>query len=125
MWGLVGPSVAQRRTFICYVMNSKMNSIKNPKLTSLRPSPLAVLMVEKRMRPLEIAANDSFVGKNLGRLKSDWQRFTARHMKGGYMLMADGHVEFALNHDVAYPPTSPSDYNQPNFYIWNPFGPAN
>jgi len=74
----VWPAMELRRTFMCYVLNSKLNSVKSPKLSSLRPGSTVVLMTEKRMRPLEIAANDSFVGKNLGRLKSDWQRFTAR-----------------------------------------------
>jgi prepilin-type N-terminal cleavage/methylation domain-containing protein/prepilin-type processing-associated H-X9-DG protein len=124
MWGLSGASIAQRRTFICYVINSKLNSIKNPKLTNLRPASYTVLLTEKRMRPLEVSKADSFIGKNLGRMKGDWQRFASRHQNGGYLLMADGHVEFALNRDVAYPATSPNDWNQPNYYIWNPFGAA-
>jgi len=127
MWGMVGASPVQRRTFLCYVFNSKMNTERVPKLVNLRPSSHAILLVEKRMRPPEIPTTDVNIGKNLGRIKSDWQRFAARHNvggNGGYLLLADGHVEFALNKDVAHPPTEPNDWNQPNRFIWDPFGPA-
>ena len=128
MWGMSGSNIAQRRTFICYVLNSKMNSERMPKLVNLRPSSHAVLLVEKRMRPPEIPAGDVNIGKNLGRLKSDWQRFAGRHVinnaAGGYILLADGHVEFASNKEINNPLTAPNDYNQPNSFIWDPFGPA-
>ncbi len=120
-----GPATVQRKTFITYVMNSKMNETKEPKLNNLRPASNVVLMVEKRMIPGEIPATDTFASKDLGRLKSDWQRFTARHRKGGYLLFADGHVGFFTNKEISQPLNQPNDYNIPNYVVWNPFGVAN
>ena len=113
-----------RKTFVSYVMNSKMNTSKEPKINNLRPASNVVLMVEKRMIPGEIPKTDQFALTDLGRLKSDWQRFTARHRKGGFILFADGHVGFFTNKEISQPLNHPNDYNIPNYVVWNPFGVA-
>ena len=104
MYGQTPTGVTQlRRTFICYVINSKLNQGKQPKITSLRPASNVVLMVEKRMRPKEVPVTDAFVLKDLGQqLKADWQRFTGRHKKGGNILFADGHVAFFTNNQITH-----------------------
>ena len=63
------------------------------------------------------------------------QRFTSRHVlngvAGGFLLFADGHVDFVAHHQVltaAVVATSSNggggDFNHPGL-IWNPYGPAN
>ena len=127
MWGLTPTGVPQqRRTFITYAINSKMNSGKPVKITSLRPAANVVLMAEKRMRPLEIPEADINANKNLGRVKGDWQRFAGRHKKGGYLLFADGHITYYTNKQVSHPATeAQNNWNQANEVVWNPFGVAN
>jgi prepilin-type N-terminal cleavage/methylation domain-containing protein/prepilin-type processing-associated H-X9-DG protein len=122
------PATAQiRRTFLCYVMNSKLRDSKHPtvKMNRLKPSSLFVLMVEKRMRGREVP--NGATGSTLARIKADWQRFTGRHQGGGYLLFADGHVGFFTNKEVnTMSQISPvQNYNQPGKLIWSPNGPAN
>lgn len=125
MYGKLNSAIAQRKTFMCYVVNSKMNLLKSPKLTSLRPAATTVLMVEKRMRWGELPETDINYNKTLARMKGDWQRFAARHRGGGYLLFADGHVDHFLNKDLAHPPMAlEGDYNIANQVVWNPFGKA-
>lgn len=118
-----------RKTFLCYVLNSKLMSNSNPtlKISKLRPSSHFVLMVEKRMRPGEVSPLDSAAyGTSLARIKADRKRFTARHRNGGFLLFADGHVGWFSNAEVNVPrQVSPFvDYNYPNKVMWNPYGAA-
>jgi len=127
LWGKEGVRTTQRPTFLCYVVNSKMNqtAVVN-KLSQLRPAAEVVLMVEKRMSTGELPTSDAYRDKTLGRMKADWQRFTARHGGGGFLLFADGHVNWFTNREVAYPKfQSPGDYNVSGQIIWNPNGAAN
>ncbi len=117
MYGRVGATASVARdTFICYVLNSKMtgSSTSGFGMTKLRPSSEFVLMIEKRMRGGEVTtADDAYyqsqggpanrlTGRDLNRLKGDYQRFTTRHRKerGGNILFADGHVQFVSHRDV-------------------------
>jgi prepilin-type N-terminal cleavage/methylation domain-containing protein/prepilin-type processing-associated H-X9-DG protein len=126
------PATAQeRKTFLCYVMNSKLvDQLKNPtvKLSRLRPASVYVLMVEKRMRQGELSKGnkDANWTAALARIKSDRKRFAARHRNGGFLLFADGHVAFFTNAEVnTRRQTSPfADYNWPNKLMWNPYGHA-
>ena len=83
------------------------------------------------MRPGEIANRKQSDGENyydttLARAKADWQRFTARHRSGGYILFADGHVNWFSNLELAHPPGGKArgNWNQPSKVIWNPFDAA-
>lgn len=127
------PLKEARKTFFCYVPNSKIDSGGRAyKLSQLRPGSLVVLMTEKRMRPGEIpnardVDGENYYDKFLARAKADWQRFAARHRKGGFLLFADGHVSWYSNREIAHPPgaRAQNDWNQPSKVIWNPFQAAN
>lgn len=63
--------------------------------------------------------------RTTARIKSDWQRFPARHNKGGYLLFADGHVSWFSQKEVVLAPglsENPQrlDMNQPGKMVWNP-----
>ena len=50
-WGLTSAGApAQRKTYFSYVLNSKLNTVKLPKMSGLRPAANVVLIVEKRVR---------------------------------------------------------------------------
>jgi prepilin-type processing-associated H-X9-DG protein len=118
-----------RPTFFCYVPNSKLNTLKLPKIAQLREASLIPILVEKRMVPGEVPKrgdlNDgvSYYGTTLARAKADWQRFTARHRNGGFILFADGHVAWFLNRDLSHPLGAyyKNDFNLPGKVIWDPF----
>lgn len=129
-----GGSAVQNPTYCCYVMNSKLNhslQILYPnweapiKMSALRPAAITVLMIEKRMAPgeLPLKKTDPFFGTSLGHIKGCWNRFTARHRKGGNILFADCHVAWMTNAEVIQY-TTPTNYNQPAKLIWDPYGPA-
>ena len=130
MWGQSATgAVEQRKTYVCYVMNSKLNSTTGPRITlpQLTDAASTVMMVEKRMSPAELPAGNIYAGKSLARLKADWQRFTARHRGGGYLLFADGHVNWFAQKEVitAAAGAIPTDFNKPGSLVWNPEGRAN
>jgi len=132
--GWAGEPVKEtRKTFFCYVPNSKIDTGERPyKIVQLRPSSLVPLLVEKRMRPGEIPNADGSDGENyydkfLARAKADWQRFGARHRKGAYLLFADGHVAWFSNLELAHPPGAKTrnNWNVPSKVVWNPYREAN
>lgn len=134
MYGQADTGASDRRaTFMCYVPNSKLDQTRKvEKISQLRQSSLIPLMVEKRMSPGEVplrAGPDgiSYSSKSLCRAKADWQRFAARHRRGGMVLFADNHVAWFTNVELAHPPAAAvfANYNQPRKVIWNPFGDAN
>lgn len=112
-------------TYMCYVMNSKLNATQQvQKLSQLRPAASVAAFVEKRMRAGEIPATDQNYGKQLGQLKAEEKRFTARHRSGGFISFFDGHVSWFTYNELNTPLTfTPLDYNDPNKVIWDPFGP--
>jgi len=113
-----------RPTFICYVINSKLNATRAvQKLSQLRWNSAVVLLAEKRMIQGEIPSDDPEYGKALGQLKAEWKRFTGRHRHGGHLLFADGHVTWFSTEELETPyTTSPLNYNNPYKVIWDPFG---
>lgn len=119
-----GGGTTQRKAFLCYVFNSKLlqKALKNTKLTQLQPGTAWVLMAEKRMTPGELKATDANYSSTLARVKADRKRFASRHneRRGGNLLFADGHVEYADNADVnrPNPNTSGTDYNYPGQRMW-------
>ena len=114
-----------RRTFVCYVLNSKLNATQPVQRMAQLDSTVA-LLVEKRMTQGEIPTNDPNYGKSLGQLKAEWKRFAGRHNKGGNILFADGHVAWFSVRELETPLTSsPLDYNDPAKVVWDPFGPEN
>lgn len=122
------PVKQQRRTFLCYVPNSKIDTGSKPyKMAQMRPASAVVLMTEKRMSPGELPKTDENYDKTLARAKADWQRFAARHRKGGNLLFADGHVGWFSNAEMAHAPglKESNNWNQPAKAIWNPFRAAN
>lgn len=132
--GWVGePRKETRKTFFCYVPNSKIDTgARAYKLSQLRPGSQVVLLVEKRTRPAEIPNakgpdGENYFDKTLARAKADWQRFAGRHRNGGNLLFADGHAQWFSNLQIAHPPGAKkrNDWNQPGLAIWNPFQPAN
>lgn len=143
VWGTVGnggtllPEL--RKTFICYAMNYKLfgSTTANGKITQILHPSETCLVFEKRTSIAECtAADDAYyasvgggsnkiVGSPVGRLRGDWRRFASRHVKGGYVLLADGHVDHQSFHDVLTPNTpGVKDWNRPGL-IWNIYGPAN
>jgi prepilin-type processing-associated H-X9-DG protein len=147
MWGnLTGSATpVQRPTFLCYALNSKLFTNAWGKMSKLRKSSETVLMTEKRMRAGEVtAADDAYyqsqggqanrlTTRTLNRIKADWQRFTSRHHKGGYLLFADGHVGYfsmkevltpSIQGNVATGGGGSGDWNQPAKLIWRIDGPA-
>lgn len=119
-------AVQRRKSFICYVPNSKMDDRDpgvddqlNIKITQLRPAARVPLFVEKRMQPGELkkTVNRS---KSLGYLKADWQRFTGRHREGGFIVFADGHVAHFTENELNQPDPYTDSYNNPLTAIWSP-----
>jgi len=147
----------------CYVWNSKLtSSIIAPSNTALkisrcRPGSNVVLMVEKLanfgeyadsavqqyiQNPVGLAAFNSgskpdFVNgvfyTNIAQSKADWRRYAARHRHGGFLLFADGHVDWVAWADAQIPFSQmPNGYN-PNItdanqygkIIWSVEGPVN
>jgi hypothetical protein len=82
MWGLptATASADQRRTYFCYVFNSKLITATTErfKYSQLRPSSEVVLMLEKMMTPGETKPAFS---KSIGRAKASWERASTRHRK--------------------------------------------
>jgi prepilin-type N-terminal cleavage/methylation domain-containing protein len=147
----VSGNVVARPTYICYAFNSKLNQTK-PRLQigNLRPPAEVVVIMEKRMAPGELTvdlinyyetqtgraptAGSVFEGRlgsrTLNRVKGDFQRFTGRHGsgkdRGGFLLFADGHVEFFSYRDVltntGFASPNEHNFNQPGRVLWDPFG---
>jgi prepilin-type processing-associated H-X9-DG protein len=146
MYGL--PGTGTRDTYVSYAYNSKLlsddlnlnpNNANKGRISMLRPASLVAVFVEKRMQSGEVsAADDSYyqsqggqagrlTGRTLGRIKSDWQRFAARHNHGGYIAFADGHVGFMTQRDVLTSSGMVSgnpNFNQPGKIIWSIYGPV-
>jgi prepilin-type N-terminal cleavage/methylation domain-containing protein/prepilin-type processing-associated H-X9-DG protein len=112
-------------TYMCYVINSQLNSTQpTQKISQCRPSSLVAAFVEKRMVDGEIPRTDQNYTKALGQLKADETRFAGRHRQGGFIGFFDGHVEFFANADLETPSCySPTDYNSYKRVIWDPFDP--
>jgi prepilin-type N-terminal cleavage/methylation domain-containing protein/prepilin-type processing-associated H-X9-DG protein len=115
-----------RETFICYVLNSKLDDNNNNqdvpvmKVNQLRPASKVAVIVEKRMQPGE-APKSIHRNRTLARMKADWQRFAGRHRQGGMIAFADGHVDWFLEKDVQPvidPYTGREKGNE--FVIWSP-----
>ena len=125
------------KTYMCYVINSKLNATQPvQKLSQLgsatngmevSSSSSVALMVEKRMYPGEIPSSDANYSKSLGQLKSEEKRFTGRHRAGGHIGFADGHVAWFSNVELNTPftTTPTTDYNNQEKVVWDPFGPEN
>jgi prepilin-type N-terminal cleavage/methylation domain-containing protein/prepilin-type processing-associated H-X9-DG protein len=113
-------------TFICYVINSKLNASRPlQKLAQLDITQTA-LLVEKRMAANEIPTTDPNYGKALGQLKVEWKRFAGRHRNGGLICFIDGHVEYFSVAELETPKTTtPLNYNNGEKVIWDPFGVEN
>ncbi len=144
MWGNEPPAAASgvankdRKVYICYAYNSKLfNGVDRLKITKLRQSAITPILVEKRMRSGEATTADNtyyqsqggqanrITSRTLNRLKGDWQRLAARHRKGGYLFMADGHVQYmALKTALTAGKVGVDDWNQPGIVVWSPIGPA-
>jgi prepilin-type processing-associated H-X9-DG protein/prepilin-type N-terminal cleavage/methylation domain-containing protein len=144
-----------------YVFNSKLTSSTtapdNPtiKMSKLRPSDEVVIMTEKAANFTEYKDryvqqwNNAYPGVyktatppkmdsqgsllNISQPKSDWTRFAARHMSGGNLLFADGHVAWFSWTQAQYPPSQlgangyvipTSNANQPGVMIWSAVGPV-
>jgi prepilin-type N-terminal cleavage/methylation domain-containing protein len=156
LWGRTAASATPelRQTFITYAYNSKLLTSANPldnnkaRMSRVKNASNTVLVIEKRMVPGEVtAADDTYYanqgggtdrlsggttspGRTLGRIKGDWQRFTSRHRKGGFLLFADGSVRWFTMREVltagttAAAGSSAADFNQPSKMIWSIYGPA-
>ena len=118
----------------CYVWNSKLNDSlpvnadgtpENPRMSQMRPASSIVLMVEKTMNYKEIPKYGFPQPATICRGKTAYTLFTGRHTGGGNLLFADGHVGYFKLGQIWNASNAPSDYNQPNSVIWNPFGTAN
>ncbi len=140
MWGYpsgntipapLGTAAVVQKVYWCYVINSKLNDTHPAtRMSQLRPAACVVLMVEKMMNPGDVVqpVPQGISVTSLGRCKTSYTRFTARHRKGGFILFADGHVEWFTQAQIATP-NNPSaaitDYNHYPNIIFNPWGPAN
>ncbi len=121
----------------CYVINSKLdNSVKNIagtfitasgngflKLTQLHRPAISVLLVEKVMQSGETTPPTTSA---IARGKTTYTRFTARHNKGGHLLMADGHVQWFSWNELQPQNTTGlwaanAAGNLPNKVVWDPF----
>jgi prepilin-type N-terminal cleavage/methylation domain-containing protein/prepilin-type processing-associated H-X9-DG protein len=133
-----------KKFFFCYVPNAQLDATLEKQLQakgvtdplaarlslSQIPKPaLTVVMMELRTVKDELPQDDPFHGEDLKRHFGDWQRFAARHRRGGHMTFADGHVEHRLNVDattnsVGTREDGPNyDMNKMNL-VWDPLGPA-
>jgi prepilin-type processing-associated H-X9-DG protein/prepilin-type N-terminal cleavage/methylation domain-containing protein len=103
--GGVYGAVDQRKFYMCYVFNSKLNDTINaanpniiePKLSQCEPSAEVPLLVKKMMAPSELQVQSNGFNPtkiDLMRCKTTWTRFAARHNNGGNLLFADGHVGY-------------------------------
>lgn len=146
MYGLPGGGF--RDTYVCYAYNSKLLSddlnltprnANKGKISMLRPASTVAVFVEKRILPGEVsAADDSYyqsqggqknrlTTRDLGRIKSDWQRFAGRHNHGGYIAFADGHVGYFTEREVCTSSgkvAGNANFNQPGKIIWSIYGPV-
>jgi len=120
------------KTFFCYVPNSELNNNfpgtqpplapttnlrqAMPRITQLKQASATVLMIEKRVNPGEIPPEDNqfytdvsgqavnrLITRSLSRTRGDWQRFAARHRKGGTVLFGDAHAEWRSHRDAITP----------------------
>ncbi len=141
-------SSVPQKTYICYVMNSKLNenyasryqvTLDEPEihipLSRIKPAVEVPLLVEKRMtagevltaRPTVDVDADYLSGlsrqKTVARLKSDWQRTAARHRGGGYILFADGHAAHYMLTDVVKDrgDVYGENFDWPGHIRWSPF----
>jgi prepilin-type processing-associated H-X9-DG protein len=131
----------QRKEFLCYLYNSKLNDsvntppvggspygIPNLKITQFKSSSEVALMVEAMVTPGERLKNDPVLLQtdSLVRIKTAWTRFSSRHNGGGNILFVDGHVGYFTRKDLLYnpPALSTGDYNYYGKVIWNPLGPS-
>lgn len=146
MWGVGSP--VQRDTYVCYAYNSKLLSddlnltpynADKGKISMLRPASEVAVFVEKRVESGEVSAADDayyqsqggqanrLTSRDLGRIKSDWQRFAGRHNHGGYIAFADGHVGFFTQRQVLTSSGTVAgkpNFNQPGKIIWSIYGPV-
>ncbi len=143
----VVPTGTSRESFICYAMNSQLNSTRktNVKISGMRPAGTVVIAGEKRMAPFEVtsdlqAAYGSPSGNDLlsrrnARIKMKWDYAAGRHNTsgkfggGGFLLFADGHVAFYTMKQLCLPNgvtpvAGTTDMNQPSDVVWDPYGPA-
>ncbi|MBX3372987.1 MAG: hypothetical protein KF817_04075 [Phycisphaeraceae bacterium] len=67
------------------------------RLSHIRDSETAILMVEMRTIAGELKRQDPHFGRTLNRHRADWERFAARHVDGGHMLFADGSARHVTN----------------------------
>ena len=122
-----GPQSGSRKVYMCYALNSKIMTPNHPKmkLSGIRPGSTVVLITEKRMVSGELPANDANYSKNLGQLKAEAKRFTARHRKGGFLGFADGHVGWFNNAELSVPAlgVTGSDLNHYGSVVWDPLNP--
>ena len=127
--------------FFCYVPNTKLDrqspvrdAIDNGERRvkqGMIPNPaMTVIMLEMRTVGTELPTGHADAGVSLDRAKAHWNRFAARHSKGGHMLFGDGHGEH-VKYDYAgmvatqdYVVPSSSGRNKPDL-IWSPLGDAN
>jgi prepilin-type N-terminal cleavage/methylation domain-containing protein len=140
-----------------YVWNSKLQSrnLNLPdmpalKIDSCQPASAVVLMTEKianykeyldegvqnfnTSNPLVYTGKISQQGwlLNVAQPKSDWTRFTTRHHGGGFLLFADGHVQWYGWSGVQFPASqlanfnsNTADANQYGEIVWSVAGPVN
>jgi prepilin-type N-terminal cleavage/methylation domain-containing protein/prepilin-type processing-associated H-X9-DG protein len=154
---LTGLATAAQFPFDCtYVWNSKLtdmigqaNTPTTLKMSSLRPGSEVILFTEKMGNPGEYKDpsvqeyNASYpivydgkitsqgYNNKLGQSKADWTRFTTRHRSGGYLLFADGHVNWFKWTDVQVQPSQMpynanlSNANRAGTLRWSCLGPVN
>ena len=132
-----GYYLGNKKFFFCYVWNAQMDNTleltmgERPRLAMhfFRDASAQIMMLEMRTDPDELPADDPYYSEELNRHMSDWQRFTARHMKGGHIAFADGHCKWVSNVEATTAAdgkrdnTHTSDMNKEGF-IWDSFGPA-
>jgi prepilin-type N-terminal cleavage/methylation domain-containing protein/prepilin-type processing-associated H-X9-DG protein len=135
-----GGTSIQRPMLLCYGMNSQLRQLSmqsaqdypgvaqpgdNRKLATLNPAAMVPLLAEKRININELETTDPNYSKSLAQSKITANRFTARHMKGGSVVMADGHVEWFLNSAINSGTGANKlyNYNIMNVIIWNPSNP--
>jgi prepilin-type N-terminal cleavage/methylation domain-containing protein/prepilin-type processing-associated H-X9-DG protein len=113
LWGTTETrtTATRRLAYICYAYNSKLldgaGALRDrARMSKIKNSSMTALVIERRMNPGEVKPQDDayyatqggsanrLTTRTLARLKGDWQRFTTRHDKGGFILFADGSVRF-------------------------------
>ncbi len=133
-----------KKFFFCYVPNAQLDAtleknlqaqgVTDPlavrvQLSRIDKPALTVVMLEIRTVKDELPKDDPHYGEDLKRHFADWQRFAARHRKGGHMVFADGHVEHRENIDATTNSVGTRedgtgyDMNKGNL-VWDPLGPA-